>query len=179
MGPSEQWTAIMVAIENIIKNTSAINVDIFDLLLDSGADVNKPTFKYNNYFMSPNIYAAVFRNMHMYCIQKLIEKGARLDIIACCGNVWTLIAGLGNVELIKCLFNHGIDKDSTDHEGISVLWYVVGSGNVAAVQYLLDLRVAVLSYKPEQREKNKFIINTKRAYRTPAFQLLDVIDWTW
>ena len=172
MGPSEQWIAIMVAIENIIKNTSAINVDIFDLLLDSGADVNKPTFKYNNYFMSPNIYAAVFCNMHMYCIQKLIEKGARLDIIACGGNVWTLIAGLGNVELIQYLFNHGLDKDSTDHEGVSVLWWVVYSGNIEAVQYLLDLGVAVPSYKPEQRQKNRFILNIKQVYRDPCISAI-------
>ena len=163
---SQPWTAIMVAIENIIENKSAINVDIFYLLLDGGADVNKATFKYNNYFMSPRIYAAVFRNMHMYCIQKLIEKGARLDIIAGGGNVWTMIARFGNVELIKSLFNHGIDKDSTDHEGYSVLWWVIDSGNVEAVQYLLDLGVAVPSYKTEQRQNNKFFI--KHQTRTPG-----------
>ena len=71
-------TAIMVAIENIIENKSAINVDIFDLLLESGADVNKATFKFNNYFMSPLIYAAVFRNMYMYCIQQDAREAMRV-----------------------------------------------------------------------------------------------------
>ena len=171
-GTSQPWTAIMEAIENIIENKSAINVDIFDLLLESGADVNKPTFKFNNYFMSPLIYATVFCNMYMYCIQKLIEKGARLDIIAYRGNVWTMIAGLGNVELLKCLFNHGIDKDSTDHKGLSVLWWVIASGNVEAVQYLLDLGVAVPSYKPEQSEKNKYILNIQQVYQDPCISAI-------
>ena len=67
-GTSQTWTAIMEAIKNITENKSAINIDIFDLLLDSGADVYKATFKFNNHFMSPLIYAAVFRNMPMYCI---------------------------------------------------------------------------------------------------------------
>ena len=169
---SKQWTAIMVTIENIIENKSAINVDIFDVLLDGGADVNKPTIKFNNYFMSPLSYAAVYRNV--YCVQKLIENGARLDIIANSGNVWALIAEIGNVELLKCLFNQGIDKNSTDHEGYSVLWRVVASGNVEALQYLLDLGVSVdlglsnPSYKPEQRKKNKYMVDIKQEEYDPC-----------
>ena len=163
---SQPWTAIMVAIENIIENTSAINVDIFDLLIYSGADVNKPTFKINNYFISPLIYAAAYRIV--YCIQKLIEKGARLDIIARYGKVWTRIAGFGNVELLKCMFNHGIDKDTTDDGGYSVLWWVIASDNVEAVQHLLDLGVAVLFYKTEQRGKNKYIVSVHQKEDDPC-----------
>ena len=173
LGPSEQWTAIMVAIHNIRKNTSAINVDIFDMLLDSGADVNKPTFKIDDYFMSPLILATdIYRNI--YCIQKLIEKGARLDIISMDGNVWATIAELGNVELLKCMLNHGIDKNSTDQDGLSVLWWVVCSDNIEAVQYLLDLGVSVdlglsnPSYKPEQRKKNKYIVEIKQEENDPC-----------
>ena len=152
-----------MAIENIRKNTSAINIEIFDLLLNSGADVNKPTFRLGRYVMSPLSCAVASRNN--YCVQKLIEKGSPLDIISDGRSVWTAIAELGNIELLKCLFNHGIDKDLTDVSGSSVLWYVVGSGNVEAVQYLLDLGVVVPSPKPEQRQKNKFILNIKREYR--------------
>ena len=39
-GPSEQWTAILVAIENIGKNTSAINVDIFDFEMQYNVQYN-------------------------------------------------------------------------------------------------------------------------------------------
>ena len=157
---SKQWTAIMVAIENIIETKSAINVDIFDVLLDGGADVNKPTFRLGRYVMSPLSCAVASRNN--YCVQKLIEKGSPLDIISDDRSVWTAIAELGNIELLKCLFNHGIDKDSTDVSGSSVLWYVVGSDNVEAVQYLLDLGVVVPSYKTKQRQNNKFVLNIKR-----------------
>ena len=166
MGPSEQWTAIMVAIKNTGKNTSAINVDIFDLLLDGGADVNKPTINLSYLFMSPLIYAVVFRNV--YCIQKLIEKGARLDIIGYSGNVWAMIAKLGNIELLKCLFNYDIDKDSTDLTGASVLWYVVVSDNVEAVQYLLDLGVAVPSYESDQFEKHESVVSIKQEHTDPC-----------
>ena len=170
MIPSAQWTAIFVAIENIRKNTSAINIEIFDLLLDSGADVNKPTFRLGRYVMSPLSYAVGSRNN--YCIQKLIEKGSPLDIISDDRSVWAAIAELGNIELLKCMFNHGIDKDLTDVSGSSVLWYVVGSGNVEAVQYLLDLGIVVPSSKPEQRQQYKFILNIKREYRDPCISAI-------
>ena len=164
--PPQQWTAIMVAIHNIVVNMSAINVDIFDLLIYSGADVNKPTLNTDYLFMSPLIYAVVYRNV--YCIQKLIEKEARPDIMCFRGNVWATIAELGNVELLKCLFNHGIDKDSRDVHGSSVLKLVVASGNVEAVQYLLDLGVSVPSYKPEPHKKNKYMVDIKQEEDDPC-----------
>ena len=60
--------------------------------------------------------------------------------------MWSLIAKLGNIELLKCMFDHGINKDSTDKKGVSILWYVVDSGNVEAVRYLLDLGVFIPCY---------------------------------
>ena len=55
--------------------------------------------------------------------------------------LWSFVASLGNVELLKYLFNRGIDKDSVDQLGLSVLWWVVHSGNIEAVRYLLDIGV--------------------------------------
>ena len=65
--------------------------------------------------------------------------------------VWTKIASLGDVELLKWLFNHNLDKDSTDENGVSLLYYVVTSDNIEAVRYLLDLGVAIPTYTPEVR----------------------------
>ena len=164
---SKQYTPIMVAIENLGRNASAINVDIFDLLIESGADVNKPTYKhYGNHIMSPLVFAVGFGNV--YCIQKLIEKGAHLDIIGEGGKAWAMIAQLGNIELLKCLFNHGIDKDCTNCEGFRVLWWVVASGNIEAVHYLLNLGVVIPSYKHERYENNKFTVRTRQEIRDPC-----------
>ena len=75
------------------------------------------------------------------------------------------VARLGNVELLKCLFNRGIDKDGTDQVGLSVLWWVVFSGNIEAVRYLLDMGVTIPNYAPKLYEtqcgrckKDKLII---------------------
>ena len=80
----------------------------------------------------------------VYCIKKLIEKGTRLDKLDydhC--YVWPTIAQMGNVSLLNCMLDHGLDKDSTDQKGFSVLWYVVFSGNIEAVRYLLDREVII------------------------------------
>ena len=79
-----------------------------------------------------------------------------------------MIARLGDIELLKCLFIHGIDIDSTDVTGASVLWYVVASDNVEAVQYLLDHGVAVPSYEGDQFEKNKCVVSVKQEHTDPC-----------
>ena len=58
----------------------------------------------------------------------------------------------GDVDLWSFMFNNGIDKDSIDQDGYSMLWHVVKSGNIEAVRYLLDLGVAIPTYAPEERE---------------------------
>ena len=58
----------------------------------------------------------------------------------------------GDVELLKCMFNRGVEKDSIDQNGYSILWHVVGSGNIEAVRCLLDLGVAIPTYAPEEHE---------------------------
>ena len=84
------------------------------------------------------------RNANINCIMKLIENGACLDAIDSNRRyMWVVIAKMGNVELLKYMFNHGLDKDTTDQYGFSVLWYVVNSSNAEAVRYLLDLGVAI------------------------------------
>ena len=120
---------------------SSIMKDIFDLLLDNGADIHK----YSNWDKShaPICYAVDVRNVE--CAIKLIKKGAKLDI----NDYWANAARLGSIKLIECMLNHGIDKDSIDQDGCSLLSHVVESGDVEAVRYVLDLGVTVTSYTPE------------------------------
>ena len=101
------------------------------------------------------VYAV--NNANINCLKCLIANGA--DVIGKSmwqrhnyGYVWSLVARLGNVELLKCLFNYGIDKDSADQLGLSVLWWVVHSGNIEAVHYLLNIGVAILNYGPKVQE---------------------------
>ena len=63
-----------------------------------------------------------------------------------------MVAREGDVELLKYMFTHGIDKDSIDQDGYSMLCHVVENGNIEAVRYLLDIGVAIPTYAPEERE---------------------------
>ena len=66
--------------------------------------------------------------------------------------LWTIVAIIGNVKLLKCMINGGVDKNSTDQYGYSILCLVVNSSNIEAVRYLLDIGVAIPTYAPEERE---------------------------
>ena len=117
---------------------SNVVMDIFDLLLDSGADVNIPSHRHQR---TPVMYATDIGNVK--CVEKLIQKGARLNIVDPTGRtIWMVAAQTGNVEMLKCLLeDNGVDKDSIDSDGYSILYWTVSSGNVNAVRYLLNLGV--------------------------------------
>ena len=175
------WTALMEAIWNLCFAESTIEVNIFNLLLDSGAAVNLPAFK-RQYFVSPITLAInSIGCSKVYSIHKLIEKGARLDVNGNGGKAWAMIARLGNVELLKCMFNHGIDKDSTDENGLSILWMVVTSKNVDAVRYLLDLEVVIPSSRPERWKTKDNILSIKQENQDPCiaaicYNRLDMVN---
>ena len=147
--PLQQWLPIMEAIKIMdcaySEHSSAIMADILDVLLDTGVDLNKTYF---NNCASLITYAASLAKVD--CVMKLIKKGIRLDSKDHTGYpVWPVLAKLGNNELLKCMFNHGLDKDSVDPDGLSVLWWVATSGNINAVRYLLDFGVTIPTYSPE------------------------------
>ena len=121
--------------------SSIVMTDIFDLLLDSGVDVNKPNSK-----LKPKPIEYATHQENIQCVKKLIERGARLDIIDDDDEyIWTLVAHMGNVELLKCMLGHGITKECTDMRGRSLLSHTVQSGDVEAIRYLLDCGVSMTS----------------------------------
>ena len=141
---------IVMVIERLqpaFKQLSSTMTVIFNLLLDNGAYIHKTSNCDKSYDYVPICYAIHVRNVK-YVI-KCIKQGAKLnapdyDI----NDFWSKAARLGSVNLIKCLLNHGIDKDSTDQHGISLLTRVVESGDVEAVRYLLNLGVTVTTHPP-------------------------------
>ena len=98
------------------------------------------------------VFMSAVVNSNLNCLKCLFTNGAYAK--GDCNNVsvWPLIARLGNLEILKLLFNCGFDKDSTDLSDRSVLWWVIYSGNVEAVRYLLDLGVVFPNYTPDVRE---------------------------
>ena len=116
------------------KHSSIVITGIFDLLLDNVVDVNKA------------LSLAISLDS-VECIKKLIAKGANLDYNN--GYVWKMLSEYGRVDLLKCLLDHGIDKDVTDKNGRSLLWWVTKSGKVDAISYLLGLGVKVPIYASE------------------------------
>ena len=120
---------------------------IFDVLLKSGADVKKPCIYRNR---TPIMYAAAVGNVN--CVEKLIQQGAQVNYTDKIGHtVGTLAARTGSVDVLKCLIeDNGIDKNSTDKDGFSILFWAVASKNIEAVRYLLKQGVTMTSFVPQE-----------------------------
>ena len=135
--PLTPITAAIWMLTNNSEYSYDIMSDIFDLLLDTAVKKN------NDFFRScPDYLISALNTRNFTCLMKLITMGAPLDAIAYRDRyVWELAASKGNVEMLKCMLNHGVDKNTTNHNGGSLLWFVVLSGKIEAVHYLLDLGV--------------------------------------
>ena len=141
-------TAAIWMLSDDAEHSYVIMSDIFDLLINTAVKNNKAHFRRcTDYALCASLASNVT------CMMKLIRRGAPLDgFTNSCQFVWQLVASMGNVELLKCMFNSGIDKDTTAVYGFSILWHVVSSGNIDAVRYLLDLGVAIPTFIPEFAE---------------------------
>ena len=167
----------LLMLSNPSREPSVIMLDIFDVLLDAAVDQGKDYFRTCTDYI---LYALFAGNVN--CIKKLINKGIQLDIIANeLHYVWALIAEKGNKELLKYMFDRGIDKYSIDQNGFSLLLYVVLSGNIEAVRYLLDIGVAIPTYEPEELEtpckqcgQNRLVIDvdTNQDIRDPCWRAI-------
>ena len=138
-------TPFRLALDMLLHNSTKspiVMTEVFDLLVESGADVNLVSD--SRYQASPIRAAICARNVD--CVVKMIKNGAKMN-----GTdpdnftpVWVHAATMGSVEIVKCLLEHGIDKDCTDPDyGFSLLLWVVCGHNVEAVRYLLDLGVTI------------------------------------
>ena len=126
------------------KYPPGIMTDIFDLLLDNTIEMN---IEYEGFYHSPITYAINLGNVE--CLKKLIRKGAQLEIHNYKhGYVWCVIAKMGNVELLNCMFEVGIDMNWKHGNSETLLSHVLHSKNIDAIRYLLDIGVSVNTYTP-------------------------------
>ena len=118
---------------------TSVKKNIFNLLLD-----NSPIQSYK-----PLLTFAIDLRI-VYCIKKLIEKGTRLDSIDYDKpNVLLKIAILENEEQLENLFNRGMKKEK---KNLYVLSWVVTSGSVEAVRYLLGIGFVIPTTAEDVRE---------------------------
>ena len=146
------------------KQSPIIMTEIFDFLLDNGADVNVA--------LSQAISLG-----RAECIKKLIVKGANIDYDD--GYVWQMTAGYG-VDMLNCLFDRGIDKDITDKHGRSLLWWVTSRGTIATIRYLLDQGVKVPTYVSKTSHDEckhcgvgLLVFHTKHQIQDPSREAID------
>ena len=164
---SHKRNLILLAINELqdhSKQCPIIMTEIFDLLLDNGADVNKA--------LSQAISLG-----RVECIKKLIVKGVDIDYDD--GYVWRMTAGYG-VDMLNCLFDRGIDKDVTDQDGRSLLWWVTNRGNIATIRYLLDQGVKVPTYVSKTSHDEckhcgveLLVLDTKHQIQDPSMKAIE------
>ena len=173
--PLTPITAAIWMLSNNSEYSYDIKSDILDVLLDTTVKKNEDHFK-----SCPDYIVCARHFGNVTCMITLITLGAPLNIIAYDDDyVWGLVASMGNVELLMCMFNHGIDKDATDHNGLSMLGFVVGSGNIDAVRYLLDLGVTIPTFtlkvpetQCEQCKENRLIIDVEQMDQNPCMRAI-------
>ena len=131
------------------KYPPGIMTDIFDLLLDNTIEMD---IEYDETCHSPITYAAYLDNVE--CLKKMIRKTAQLQTHNYKREyVWCVIASMGNVELLKCMFNVGIDMNWKHRNGETLLSHVLHSKNIDAIRYLLDIGVSVNTYTPTSNKE--------------------------
>ena len=152
------------------QHSTAAMTDIFDLLLDSGVDVNKPCC----YCRTPIDYALEIENIE--CVTKLIQKGAQVSGGKQLETGWRLAASSGSIDVMRHLMDHGIDKNHTDRFKRNALWYAVCNGKVAAIQYLLERGVTLCKFQEpyiEFQEQFKPCIKAISMDNLPVVKLLE------
>ena len=134
---------------------------LIDVLLDGGADVDE------------SITCAISSG-NVECIKKLIHRGARLDAITYGDTyVWSMIAGMGDVELLVCILSNGIDKNTIDDNGRSLLWWVINSGKIDAIRFLLELGITLPKFQSEPNDSPCPQCGTTRIVLDERLQQID------
>ena len=133
---------------------------VIDVLLEKGADVNKP----NNFGYTPLMIAAELGLMSI--TQKLLKKGAKVNVSTNDNTKTPLLSALmkRNISVSKVLLDAGADVFAKNEFGISAVDYVQKDGfdnNPIGKR----LKSFVLKRAQEQAEKHSSVLFAKMAQR--------------
>lgn len=107
------------------------NIEIVQLLLGNGADINL----INNSGNRPIYYACDLGNIEL--IKYLIEHGANFNDLNIIDNLINAIDN-NDIELLKYYIEHGAAIDEEDSNGYSILMYACMHNKYDMVSYLID-----------------------------------------
>jgi ankyrin repeat protein len=109
--------------------------EMVDLLVDKGADINIQVL--NSY--SNVLEFAILNSPKM--VDKIIEKGYNINTknYSGCNALIFALKFNNNINVVKSLIDHGIDKNYTDDYNTNYLHFAAGSGSKEVYDYLLTV----------------------------------------
>lgn len=152
------WSALTIAVKNN-------NTNLFKLLLDSGASVNRK-------LDIPGDVKKIVDNDHPYSYYYVSVPSLAIDdTISQVG--WTplmLAIYLGNSEIAKSLITAGADVNASDERGRTIIMYAAMGKNPDIVKFLIDAK-AYLNGKDDMDETAMSLAAHNRNKKIP--QLLE------
>ena len=120
---SNSWTALIWA-------SRSGSIDAIKLLLDSGADVNRPGSTGDDWDATPLQHAILQRQPA--AVRLLLDRGADLKRGAGPGSLTPLFLAAGDTDpaILKLLLAHGADPAVEDEDGATPLFRAVSAGTI-------------------------------------------------
>jgi len=119
----DSWTALIWA-------SRSGSIDAINLLLDSGADVNRPGSTGDNWDATPLQHAILQRQPA--AVRLLLDRGAEVNRGAGPGGLTPLLLAAGDTDpaVLKLLLAHGADPTVEDDNGATPLSRAVSAGTL-------------------------------------------------
>ncbi len=112
-------------------------IDIVDIILDAGAQVNAVDD------LSETALMSAAEKGHTEIAQALIDNGADVNARNTLGDTALMLAVFGNIETVKTLWNADADIHITNNYGETALKFAIMWGNTETVQTILDANAEI------------------------------------
>ncbi|KAH6670654.1 ankyrin repeat-containing domain protein [Halenospora varia] len=114
-------------------------LDLVEILLDHGADINEINTKKETALIAEVIHCPLEK--YPQAIHLLVEKGADIEMVDVDGNTALMVAAKHrsqSVEVIQILLEKGAESSINNFEGFTALMLAADCGNLLAVECLLQ-----------------------------------------